>query len=179
MFEKLELEPAIQRPELVPECVMTLLQNWRGTTPVERVLVAPIDPEFSDSAQFCERYSVPPELGANCVVVEAVRGENRILAACLVPIHTRADLNKTAKKLLDVKRVSFAPLPEVLELTGMEFGGITPVGLPDAWPKLIDSRVIAMDQLIVGSGYRKSKLLVPGAFLAELPGVRVVENLGQ
>lgn len=178
MFEQLQLEPALQRPDLVPASTTELLQAWHGTVPASEVLVTPIDPEFAGSAEFCERYGVPPELGANCVVVEAVRGENRFLAACLVPIHTRADLNKTVRKLLDVRRVSFAPLEEVLQVTGMEYGGITPVGLPVNVRILIDARVVVLDRLIIGGGYRTSKLLVPGKFLAELPHAQVVEGLG-
>lgn len=178
MFEQLQLEPAVNRPDLVPAGITELLKTWQGSIPASEVLVTPIDPEFAGSAEFCEKYQVPPERGANCVVVEAVRGESRFLAACLVPIHTRADLNKTVRKLLDVRRVSFAPLDEVLQVTGMEYGGITPVGLPDNVRILIDARVVALEKLIIGGGYRKSKLLVPGAFLAELPNAQVVEGLG-
>lgn len=178
MFDNLDLQPVLQRPELVPPCVINMLQDWQGSVPASEVMAAPIDPNFAGSAEFCEQYQVPENLGANCVVIEAVRGESRFLAACLVPIGTRADLNKTVRKLLEVRRVSFAPLEEVLQLTGMEYGGITPIGLPDGLPILIDSRVAALEKLIVGGGYRKSKLLVPGAFLAELPGARVIDNLG-
>lgn len=178
MFEQLQLQPVLERPDLVPECITTLLAEWHGGVPASEVLVAPIDPEFAGSAEFCEKYQVPPELGANCVVAEAVRGEERTLVACLVPISTRADLNKTVKKLLDVRRVSFASLEEVLQLTGMEYGGITPVGLPSSFRVLIDARVVALEKLIVGGGYRKSKLLVPGKFLAELPNAQVVDGLG-
>lgn len=178
MFEQLALEPVLSRPDLVPTGITELLKHWQGTVPASEVLVTPIDPEFAGSAEFCEKYQVPGGLGANCVVVEAVRGDNRFLAACLVPISTRADLNKTVRKLLDVRRVSFAPLEEVLQVTGMEYGGITPVGLPNTFRILIDARVAALDRLIIGGGYRKSKLLVPGKFLAELPHAQVVEGLG-
>lgn len=178
MFEQLQLEPVLYRPDLVPLSVINLLKAWRGSVPASEVLVAPIDAEFAGSAEFCEKYQVPSELGANCVVVEAVRGESRFLVACLVPINTRADLNKTVRKLLDVRRVSFAPLEEVLQVTGMEYGGITPVGLPNGFRILIDARLVALEKLIIGGGYRKSKLLVPGQLLAELPNAQVVESLG-
>lgn len=178
MFEKLQSEPVLSRPDLVPECVTNFLNSFSNNFSDDDVLVAPIDPDFAGSKEFCEKYSIPEELGANCVIVEAVRGDKRFLAACLVPIGTRADLNKTVKKLLDVRRVSFAPLEEVLKETGMEYGGITPVGLPQEWPILIDQRIINLDKLIVGGGFRKSKLLVKGEFLAKLPNVQVVEALG-
>jgi prolyl-tRNA editing enzyme YbaK/EbsC (Cys-tRNA(Pro) deacylase) len=178
MSESLHFEPAVKRPDLVPESINKLLQNWHGSTPVENIWVTPINPEFADSATFCEKYGVDPGSGANCVIIEAVRGENRRFAACLVPVSCRADINKTARKTLDARRVSFALLDEVLQATGMEYGGITPIGLPKNYAILVDSRIIAMDRLIIGGGYRKSKLSVPGKVLGELPEAIVIEGLG-
>lgn len=178
MSESLRFEPAVNRTDLVPESVITLLKNWSGETPVQDIWVTPINPEFADSAVFCEKYGVDPADGANCVIVEAVRGDNRRFAACLVPVSCRADINKTARKTLDARRVSFAPLDEVLQATGMEYGGITPIGLPEDYAILIDSRIVAMERLIIGGGYRKSKLSVPGKVLGELANAIVVEGLG-
>ena len=50
----------------------------------------------------------------------------------------------------------------------MAYGGITPVGLPSEWPVLVDDAVVAQPWVVVGSGTRGSKLLLPGARLAEL-----------
>lgn len=61
----------------------------------------------------------------------------------------------------------------------MEYGGITPIGLPAAWRVLVDSTVLDIDVAIVGSGIRRSKLLLPGKLLAELPFVEVIEGLGR
>jgi prolyl-tRNA editing enzyme YbaK/EbsC (Cys-tRNA(Pro) deacylase) len=178
MPEQLQFESALKRPDLLPPSIIELLGNWQGTTPVEDIWVTPIKPEFADSAIFCVQYGVDPDAGANCVIVEAVRGENRKFAACLVPVSCRADINKTARKTLDARRISFAPLDEVLQATGMEYGGITPIGLPKDYAILIDSRIAAMERLIIGGGYRKSKLSVPGKALGELPNAIVVEGLG-
>ena len=71
------------------------------------------------------------------------------------------------------------PREVAVELTGMEFGGITPIGLPETWPVLVDARVIRTPLVIVGSGIRRSKLIVPGELFASLPGVQVVEGLGR
>lgn len=179
MPEKLHFEPAVNRPDLLPPSINELLKNWRGATPVEEILIAPIDAEYADSAKFCEHYGVDPKDGANCVVAVATRGENRTFAACLIPVNCRADLNNAARKALGARRVSFAPLDEVLGETGMEYGGITPLGLPKSYPILIDSRIAEMPRLIVGGGFRKSKLSVPGKVLAELPNAQIIENLGK
>ena len=54
--------------------------------------------------------------------------------------------------------------------TGMEYGGITPVGLPDGWPILVDEAVAALDWIVIGSGIRGSKIALPGAI--SRPGCR-------
>ncbi len=90
-----------------------------------------------------------------------MKGVERI-AACVVLSTTRADINSVVKRLLDVRKCSFLPMDRAVELTGMEYGGITPIGLPVAWPVYVDSRVTATDVVIIGSGVRRSKLLLPG-----------------
>jgi prolyl-tRNA editing enzyme YbaK/EbsC (Cys-tRNA(Pro) deacylase) len=179
MPAELHFESAVGRPDLLPQSINELLENWRGSTPVEDIWVTPIDPEYADSVKFCEHYGVDPARGANCVIAVAVRGENRSFVACLIPVNCRADLNNAARRALGARRVSFAPLEEVLRETGMEYGGITPVGLPEGYPILIDARVARMERLIVGGGFRKSKLSVTGKILSELPNASIVEGLGK
>ena len=69
-------------------------------------------------------------------------------------------------------------MERALDLTGMEYGGINPIGLPEAWPILIDPRVVETDVVLTGSGVRKSKLLLPGHLLAQLPNAEIVDGLG-
>lgn len=61
----------------------------------------------------------------------------------------------------------------------MEYGAITPVGLPPGWALLVDAYVVHTPVVVVGSGVRRSKLLLPGAALAGLPGAQVVDGLGR
>lgn len=137
--------------------------------------VAPIDPTLADTAAFCAAYEVSLEVSANCVVVEGRRGDTVTLAACLVRATDRADVNKTVRKHLDVRKLSFAAMDAAVSLTGMEYGGITPIGLPVGWPVLVDSAVAAGDWLIIGSGIRGSKIAVLGTTLAALPGATVLD----
>jgi prolyl-tRNA editing enzyme YbaK/EbsC (Cys-tRNA(Pro) deacylase) len=60
----------------------------------------------------------------------------------------------------------------------MQYGGITPVGLPAQWPVLIDAAVAKTESVVIGSGIRGSKLRLPGRLLAELPGAQVLDGLG-
>lgn len=138
------------------------------------VRVAEIDPGLADTAAFCERYGVDLEASANCVVVSGTRGEQRRLAACVVLATTRVDVNGVVRRRLDARKASFAPMDEAVAATGMEVGGITPIGLPEGWPLLVDEAVAASGDVVVGSGVRRSKLVVPGELLAALPGAEVV-----
>jgi prolyl-tRNA editing enzyme YbaK/EbsC (Cys-tRNA(Pro) deacylase) len=145
---------------------------------VDDVLVAPIDADLADTAAFCAAYQVGLEVSANCVVVAGKRDGEARFAACMVLATTRADVNGVVRRHLDVRKASFAPMAEAVELTGMEYGGITAVGLPKEWPLLVDAAVAATPYVIIGSGVRRSKIALPGAALAGLPGAVVLSGLG-
>ncbi len=171
---KLETVPATAHPELLAAPVATALATWARAS---EVLVAPIDPGLADTVAFCAAYDVGLDVSANCVIVSGKReGETRF-AACLVLATTRADVNGAVRRLLDVRKASFAPMDVAVAETGMEYGGITPIGLPDGWPVLVDAAVAGTPYVIIGSGVRHSKIALPGAALADLPGARVVEDL--
>ena len=137
-----------------------------------------IDPAVSDTAATQAAFGLAPETLANCVVVSGKREGTVRLAACVVLATTRADINGLVRRLLDVRKASFLSAARAVELTGMEYGGITPIGLPPGWPVLVDRRVIETDVVIIGSGVRHSKLMLPGAFLGRFPDVQVVDGLG-
>ncbi|WP_155336407.1 YbaK/EbsC family protein [Acrocarpospora corrugata] len=132
--------------------------------------VAEIDPGLSDTAAFCDRYGVALEDSANCVIVAGRRGGETRYAAVMVLATDRADVNGVIRKRLDVRKVSFAPQPEAVSLTGMEYGGITPLGLPESWPVLVDENVTSRSFLVIGSGLRRSKLAISGADLVAATG---------
>lgn len=138
---------------------------------------APIDPDLADTAAFSDAYGYPLDGGANCIVVAGKRGEEVRYAACVVLASTKLDVNRVVKKLLDVRKASFAPMDETVERTGMEYGGITPIGLPAAWPVYVDARVLDAPEVVIGAGRRAAKLFLPGRTVAALPNVTVVEGL--
>ncbi len=179
MIETLELVPALTRPDLLAPPVLAALRGWEGQLPVERIAVAAIDPDVADTAAFSERYGVPLEESANCVVIAGRREGVQRQLACVVLATTRADVNGVARRRLDVRKASFMPMDEAVAGTGMEYGGITPIGLPADWPVLVDAAVAAADSVVIGSGVRRSKLRLSGALLAGLPAVEVVDGLGR
>ena len=170
----LAVTPARDGADLLAPATSTALTGWREA---DTVGVAPIDADLADTAAFCEAYGVPLEASANCVVLAGRREGQVRMAACLVLAPTRADVNGVARRWLDVRKISFAPMDEAVALTGMEYGGITPIGLPIDWPILVDSRVIEQPVIVIGSGVRRSKIVLPGAALAQYPGVHVIEGL--
>jgi prolyl-tRNA editing enzyme YbaK/EbsC (Cys-tRNA(Pro) deacylase) len=172
----LHVERAVDRPDLLGEPVVKALETLPDR---ELIGVAAIDPELADTAAFCAEYGSPLDASANCVVVAGKRSGEERFAACLVLATTRADVNGIVRRQLDVRKASFAPMDRAVELTGMAYGGITPIGLPDSWPLLIDSVVAQGPELVIGSGIRGSKLLVPGPTLAALENVKIIEGLGQ
>jgi prolyl-tRNA editing enzyme YbaK/EbsC (Cys-tRNA(Pro) deacylase) len=125
--------------------------------------------------------SVPADLlerSANCVVVAGKRGGETTLAASVVLSTTRVDVNGVVRRQLGARKASFAAMDTATGETGMEYGGITPLGLPGGWPVLVDAAVVDLPYVLVGSGRRRGKLLVPGKAFAELPGAVVLEGLG-
>ncbi|WP_433278105.1 YbaK/EbsC family protein [Pseudonocardia xinjiangensis] len=170
--------PALDRPDLLGEPVAHALKLL---DPADAALVgvAEIDPGLADTAEFCEAYGSPLDGSANCVVVAGRRGETVSYAACLVLATTRADVNGLVRKRLNARKASFAPMDDAVAITGMEYGGITPIGLPDDWPVLVDAAVAAASAVVIGSGVRHSKLALPGALAARLPGAEVVDGLGR
>src|SRR6201996_1819252 len=170
----LDLSPALSRPDLLAKATAAALADWPGGAETE---VAPIDPELADTAAFCEHYGVELEESANCVVVAGKRGGVTSYAACLVTAVTRADVNGVVRRRMDARKATFAPLDDVVAATGVGYGGVSPGGLPDGWPIFIDSRVTGQPHVVIGSGIRGSKLWLPGAALATLPGAEVIEGL--
>lgn len=170
----LESLPALSRPDLLAAPVVAALRDWPGA---EEVAVVEIDPELADTAAMSQAYDVPMASGANCVVVMGRReGEERV-AACLVRADTRADVNNLVKRTLDVRKCSFLSMDRAVAESDMEYGGITPLGLPDHWRLLVDQACLDIEAAVIGSGVRRSKLLVPGRLLGELPRAEVLAGL--
>jgi len=156
--------PAADHPDLLAPPVNAAIDR------APEAQVAPIDPTLADTAAFCAAYDVALDRSANCVVVAGRRGGTTRYAAVMVLATMRADVNGIVRRHLDVRKISFAPQEDAVRLAGMEFGGITPIGLPEGWSILVDAAVVKAGEVVVGSGIRGSKLLLDGSALLRLPG---------
>jgi prolyl-tRNA editing enzyme YbaK/EbsC (Cys-tRNA(Pro) deacylase) len=138
--------------------------------------VVEIDPDLADTADFCREYNYPLDQAANTLVVASKRGP-KVFSCCVVLATTRLDVNRRVKGLMEVSRVSFASAEQMAELTGMKVGGVTPFGIPLDVPMYVDSRVMACDWIILGSGNRDAKIKIDPAVFGEIPNAQVIENL--
>jgi prolyl-tRNA editing enzyme YbaK/EbsC (Cys-tRNA(Pro) deacylase) len=139
--------------------------------------VVQCDPELADTAAFCETYGYAMEDSANCVVVIG-KADAPTFAAGVVLATTRLDVNGVVRRRLGTRKASFAPADDVVAVTGMAIGGVTPLALPDGLPLWVDARVMARERIVLGAGSRFAKVVAPPAILEAL-GAEVVEDLAK
>lgn len=140
------------------------------------VEVLECDPDFADTAAFNEKYGFTADQGANTILVTSKKVEPVKYAVCVVLPSTRLDVNKMLTKLMGVKRASFADGETTKQLTGMEIGGVTAVGISD-YPIYVDEAVLNQEKVIMGGGNRTSKVLLNPKELMKIPGLEVIEGL--
>jgi prolyl-tRNA editing enzyme YbaK/EbsC (Cys-tRNA(Pro) deacylase) len=175
-YGTLTIQPALDHPGLLGAPVREALASWEHAAEVG---VAEIDPDLADTAAMSAAYDVPLEASANCVVVMGRRDGQERKAACVVRAETRADVNNVIRRALDVRKCSFLDHDRAVEETGMEYGGITPIGIPAQWRLLVDASVADIESAVIGSGIRGSKLFVPGRLLCLLPGAELITDLAR
>ena len=160
---------------LVPLPVWSSLSKLIADYPASRVLE--IDPSLSSGDDFCASYGIPSTNGLNCVVVAGSRGSDNVIAACMAPVGAKLDLNGAVRRALNMRKVRMLDKEKLLADTGMEYGSVTPVGLPPGWRVLLPPSVGHLDYVVVGGGLRVSKLKLPPAALLGLPDAVVVQNM--
>lgn len=174
LFGTLGVTPALDRPDLLATPTRTLLEH----TGLE-ALVAAIDPALADTEHLCAHYGVPLDASANAVVVRGTRAGVDSHVVCMVLATDRLDVNGAVRRRLGARKASFAPMDYAVEATGMEYGGINPIGAPADWPIWVDGAVADRGWVCIGSGIRGSKLFVPTATLLGLPNAERVDGLRQ
>lgn len=134
------------------------------------------DPELADTAVFCDHYGYSLDNSANTIIVTSKTGERQYVA-CVLLASTRLNVNKVVRKRMGVRRLSFASADDTRELTGMEIGGVTPLGLPQSLPLWVDAAVMEREYIILGGGNRASKLKITPAVFHRTPNTAIVEGL--
>ncbi len=135
------------------------------------------DPQYADTAAYCEHYHFPPEEGANTIIV-ASKSDPVRYSACIVLPTTKLDVNKRVRQLMGGPKLSFASAEQTLALTGMEIGGVVAIGLPEEVPVYIDEAVFTVPEVLLGGGNRSSKLVLDPRELLRMPQAQRIQGLG-
>ena len=135
-----------------------------------------IDPEYADTAAFCEKYGYPIDYCGNTIII-ASKKEPKRYSACIVKGSMRLDVNNKVSQLMGVKKLSFASADETMALTQMLIGGVTPFGLPDDLPIYVDDQLKGVEYVILGSGSRSSKVKMSPSELGKIPNVQFIQDL--
>ncbi len=173
---KLNFSDARENEELLPKKVMKFICDLDKD---KKIKVAQIEPEYADGEALHDRYDVPYEMELNCLIVKASRGETVKYAAVVVPYGKGANMNSKVRNPLDVKEVRLADLDYVTKKTGMEYGSITPIGLPEDWQILVDASILKQENVIIGGGKVISKIMMPSRLFCEMKNCTIVEGLAK
>lgn len=179
MDNKLDFKKVKENKNLVAKSTYNCIDNIFSEEEKNDILVAEISPDYMDGIKLCEYYGVDINTGANCLICECKRGENKSYAALLVPTGYKYNMSSTVRKHTNSRMVSVAPLDYVLEETKMEYGSINPIGLPEEWKLFIDPKVLEVERIICGSGLQKSKISLPSKYLLKLNNAEILENLAK
>ena len=134
------------------------------------------DPELADTNIFCKEYGIDLEDSVNTIVVKTKIGELKY-AACALLATTRLDINRTIRKKLGARKVSFADIEETIKLTKMDIGGVTPLTLPSILPLWVDSKVMQRKSIALGGGNRSSKIKISPKIFNYTSNTEIVERL--
>lgn len=156
----LEFVSVASHPEYVAPKMLSFLKSHELT---DKIQVAQIDPQYADGKKLSEAYGVDINQELNCL---AFAGK-------------RVNSGAVLKHAMDATKPSFANLDDVIAMTCMEFGSITPVGLPDDWQVLIDSSIKELDEVIIGGGRVDAKFKTTPQILAQLPHAKFVDQLAK
>ena len=138
--------------------------------------VVECDPDFADTAAFCQKYGYPLASCGNTITVASKRPRGKY-AACVVKGSDRLDVNRRVRGLMGVSKLSFASPDETVAVTGMLIGGVTPFALPPEVPVYVDQKLMELDHVILGSGSRSSKIKISPDVFRKTPSVEIVAGL--
>ncbi len=176
---KLDFKKISNNEDLISNPTLKCIQSTFSQEEIDEILVAEINPEFMDGIKLCEHYAIDTKTGANCLICECKRGENKNYVALLVPTGYKYNMSSTVRKRTNSRMVSVAPLEYVLQETKMQYGSINPIGLPENWKIFVDPKVMEVERIICGSGLQNSKLSLPSKYLLKLNNVEVLNNLAK
>jgi prolyl-tRNA editing enzyme YbaK/EbsC (Cys-tRNA(Pro) deacylase) len=168
---------ALTQLDVIPteELAAHLPAHVLAQLPPQGVTVFSVTDDASDTAAFSARYGFGLEDCANTIVVRYKKDGGEHYAALVSLGSLRLDVNGAVKAALGAQRLSFAKREVAVELSAMEFGGITTFGLPADWRILVDAAVMERAQIVMGAGIRAAKLLLAPEVLRQWPRCEVAD----
>jgi len=86
---------------------------------------------------------------------------------------------KTLRKYVGRSRIRMATEEEVLEVTGYRVGTVSPFGLKNQVPVLIDASVLKEAEISIGSGIRNMAIIMQSADLRKVFSTSAVVSLAE
>ena len=164
---------------MVSKCIYDFVKDWDNEEEKDKFMVAEINPDYKDGNKLCEEYNIDKKIGFNCLIVECKRNDIIKYCALIVPIGYKYNMGSVVRKYTNSRVVSVADLDYVLEKTNMEYGSITPIGLPKDWMILVDPLIKEQDQIIIGGGLAKSKISLPTKLFLKIPNIEIVDGIAK
>ena len=134
------------------------------------------DPKLADTKIFCKEYDIKLEDSVNAIIVKTKTGKLKY-ATCALLATTRLDINQLIRKKLGARKVSFANIEEIIKITAMEIGGVTPIALPENLPLWVDLKVMLRKSIVLGGGNRSSKIRVSPKIFNYTYNTEIVDGL--
>ena len=179
MKETLDFIEVVNNKDLVSKPTYKYIMDNFTEEEINNFFVARINPEYMDGISLFNHYRINDKLGVNCLICECRRNADVKYVALLVPTGYKYNMSSVVRKHVNARVVSVANLDYVLESTGMEYGSINPLGLPDNWKVLIDPKVLNSEYIICGSGLKTSKISFPSKYLLRIKNSELLENLAK
>jgi len=88
-----------------------------------------------------------------------LRGDEKHLFVCCIPVAEELDLKKAAKAA-GCKKAEMLHVKELPALTGYIRGGCSPVGMKKKYPTFVDETAILYDEIYVSAGRRGQQIIV-------------------
>ena len=158
--------PSERRQAHLPSAVASALRD-------EEVVVFACLDEHSDTAAFSARYGFALNDCANTLILKYTKDQGEHFAAAVTLGSRRLDINGAVKEALGAKRLTLARREVAMDITAMEFGGITAFGLPAGMRILVDAAVMERQVVVMGAGRRETKLLLSPLALTRLGAVEI------
>lgn len=88
-----------------------------------------------------------------------LKGEKTGYLVCCIPVDRELDLKKTAKAAGD-KKVEMIPMKDLLQVTGYNRGGCSPIGMKKHFPTFVEKSALLYPSIAISAGLRGHQIII-------------------